>query len=373
MIIKRYVASTMKEALNKIGEDLGRDAVIISQRTIKKPGFKGWFASKVVEVTAAVESTNISTREEVDNIVEPKYSVDRELKKEVEDMKELLSNIINENKNSHKANNSSDEIKDTINDQKDKVDILKFLLDLDIEQEIAEKILNNIPENLTLRNNKEEIIEYLKEVLGEIVKVKYEEMKGTVALIGPTGVGKTTTIAKIAGNLALVHKKKVGLITVDTYRIGAVEQLRTYADIMNIPFKVVFSLNEMEDAIKSMDGCDVILVDTTGRSSKNTMQLSELRAFLNKAKADSTYLVVSATTKNKDIDIIVQGFSFIEYNNIIITKLDETCTYGSIVNICYKAKAPIGFFTTGQNVPDDIKVYELEEITSLIMGEKNLC
>lgn len=101
-------------------------------------------------------------------------------------------------------------------------------------------------------------------------------------LVGPTGVGKTTTIAKLAGKLSLIDKKKVGLITIDTYRIGAVEQLKTYADIMNIPFKVVFSIKDMEKAIIDLDYCDVILVDTTGRSSKNMMQISELRAFIEK-------------------------------------------------------------------------------------------
>lgn len=206
-----------------------------------------------------------------------------------------------------------------------------------------------------------------------MISISKAEMKGPIVLVGPTGVGKTTTIAKLAGKFSLIDKKRVGLITIDTYRIGAVEQLKTYADIMNIPFKVIFTLNQIETALESMKDCDVILIDTTGRSSKNIMQISELRAFVEKIKTDNIHLVLSCTTKNKDIDSIVQGYSVLGYNNIIITKLDETSTYGSILNILYSAKKPLSFITTGQNVPEDIKNISASEISSLILGEDSIC
>ncbi|MBS5951598.1 MAG: flagellar biosynthesis protein FlhF, partial [Clostridium sp.] len=157
------------------------------------------------------------------------------------------------------------------------------------------------------------------------------------------------------------------------YRIGAVEQLKTYAEIMNIPFKVVITLKEMEEAINSLDDCDVILVDTTGRSSKNTMQISELRAFIQKVNSSNISLVISGTTKNKDINAILSGYGEINYEDIIITKLDETTSYGCIYNISKKSNKPISYITVGQNVPDDIKVPSKDEIIKLVLGEESIC
>jgi flagellar biosynthesis protein FlhF len=310
MIIKKYVATNMNEALTRIRQELGKDAVIISQRRIKKNGIKGFFGKKVLEVTAATESNEKENfevdldikrpkehrKEDEKNLIDAilrsqisrnndKFSEiknvrndetlieekeNTEIYKEVMEMKNMITSLLN------------GEINSSIGDT-DKTNLGLILEDADVCTEVTENILNSINSG----GSEEEKLEEIKKIIGDMVSIEELDIEGTVVFIGPTGVGKTTTIAKLAGRLALVEKKKVGLITIDTYRIGAVEQLKTYAEIMNIPFKVVFTMKDMEAAIESMKDCETILVDTTGRSSKNTMQLSELRAFVEKTNAKS--------------------------------------------------------------------------------------
>ncbi|GFZ30951.1 flagellar biosynthesis regulator FlhF [Clostridium zeae] len=405
MIIKRYMVKNMNEAMTRIRYELGKDAVIISQRKVKKPGFIGIFSPKMIEVTAAVE--NASKKDGADN-----RKKEDTLEDSIESIKKLMNDQISSTKNganyktdreddgnftssasskrlinetlkdSYSPNNTQDyivkemrEMKSLISkvisgeDAKEKPyeNIRKSLINNDIEENLAETLIKDIP--LSAEHDEQA----LENVIEKRIKVENVDLNGPVVLVGPTGVGKTTTIAKLAGRMALIEKKKVGLITVDTYRIGAVDQLKTYAEIMNLEFKVVITIKEMEEAVNSMKDCDVILIDTTGRSSKNSMQISELRAFVQKVNSDNIHLVISATTKNRDIKSIVEGFKILNYNHVIITKLDETSVYGSILNILQLADKPISFMTTGQTVPDDITIFTKEQIAKLIMGEDNIC
>lgn len=192
-----------------------------------------------------------------------------------------------------------------------------------------------------------------------------------VALIGPTGVGKTTTIAKIAANFSLIGNKDVGLVTVDTYRIAAVEQLKTYAEIIGIPVQVAYSPRELKDSIAKMQDRDLILIDTAGRSHNNYLQIAELKNYLEGLDVE-IHLVISATTKSQDVDEIIKAFGQVAIHRVIITKLDETTTYGVILQTCERTRAPLSFVTTGQGVPEDIDVATNDKIAQLILGDTQL-
>ena len=390
MIIKKYVGANAKEALKKVERDLGKEAVIISQRAIRKPGFMGFFSPKIVEITATVEtlekSKSFIPNSNVSDVYkkeEINYEEDKEIRKEVEEMKSILNAYIKvkndelkqeqEKKIDEKVDNSVIDNSVIDNDIKFLKYIEEKLSDMDVPKSIIKDIKKDLEDKKVELLSEKDADKFIRQSIENYITVDEGEISGVVALVGPTGVGKTTTIAKLAGNLALIKRKKVGLITVDTYRIGAVEQLRTYAEIMNIKFKVVFSIGEMEEAIEAMKDCDVILIDTTGRSSKNTMQVMELKAYIDKANVNSSYLVVSATTKEKDIDIISEGFSTLDYRGVILTKLDETSTYGALINLCKRTKVPIKYITFGQSVPEDIRVPSREEIIDIVLGEKDVC
>lgn len=452
MIIKRYVVKNINEAMTRIRYELGKDAIIISQRKVRKPGLKGLFSGKLIEITAAVESAEDAAKDTELKASKKKVSdEEEEFRKSIESIRKLMegelavhreenntplnkmimehnNNVVKEREdaeilreelgliNDIKPNNNISqksvqndmsiqsvhnevvELKNLINkvmeDQvhsKDNSNFVNNTYNTGMKKSINSNIDNEIKEKLNDMDIDEEFFdsiikiasEYkhedidIKEILRDIfereILVTTGSFNGKVALVGPTGVGKTTTIAKLAGRLSLVDKKKVGLITIDTYRIGAIEQLKTYAEIMNIPFRVVITIKEMGEAIEAMEDCDVILIDTTGRSSKNTMQISELRAFIEKAEPDYVNMVISATTKNRDIKTILNGYSDLGYDGVIVTKLDETTVYGSIYNIAKRANKPVNFITIGQNVPDDIKVPSKEELARFILGEETVC
>lgn len=380
MIIKKYTANNVNEALGKIRQELGKDAVIISQKKIRNPGIKGLFSKKIVEITAAVESQD-NKKSVMEDISKKNLHVSDNIQNDL--LEALAERASTKEKEKYEPNNKTDnsellsemeQIKNMINtlvlNKEDSFEnkTEKHLEKQDISREIIEYLLLKVKDI-----DDKEKLNKIKQLIKEEIILEENYLDKIMVFVGPTGVGKTTTIAKLAGKLALLEKKNVGLITIDTYRIGAVEQLKTYAEIMNIPFNVVFNLKDMESAIKSMENCDVILIDTTGRSSKNTMQLSELRAYVEKSNAKNINLVLSSSVKNTDIKVIADSYRNLGVNRVVITKLDETSTYGSILNILKEVNVPLSFITTGQNVPEDIKFPSKEELLSLIMGENSIC
>ncbi|TWT86534.1 Flagellar biosynthesis protein FlhF [Pseudobythopirellula maris] len=190
----------------------------------------------------------------------------------------------------------------------------------------------------------------------------------TVALVGPTGVGKTTTIAKLAANFRLRDKLRVGLITVDTYRVAAVEQLRTYADIIDLPMEVVSTPREMREAVERLSHLDLVLMDTAGRSPKDAVRVQELRALLAEAQPDEVHLVLSVPTTPRGLSQAVERFAPVGVTSVLLTKLDEAPCLGHLLGFAESSDLPISYLTDGQNVPDDIRVAEPEGLARLVTG-----
>lgn len=190
----------------------------------------------------------------------------------------------------------------------------------------------------------------------------------TIALIGPTGVGKTTTLAKLAAVAKLRHGRSVGLVTTDTYRIAAVEQLRTYADIIGLQLKVVASPGEMRPALESMSGCDVILIDTAGRSQHDGERLSDLRTYLDEADPHETHLVLSTTSAEAVMLRAAERFAQLGPNRLILTKLDEAVNFGVLLSVTRLADLKLSYVTMGQEVPDHIEAGKPDRISRLILG-----
>jgi len=251
----------------------------------------------------------------------------------------------------------------------------QLLMDHDVEPKLIDKILDKIRERGGASMKEEEVLNLAARVmtvlLGEPEPLVLKEgKKPHVAIfIGPTGVGKTTTLAKIAADFTLNKQKKVGLITADTYRIAAVEQLKTYAEILNLQVSVVYSPNEIKDAVERLSDNDLILIDTAGRSHKNKAHFNELKSLLSAVDADDTYLVMSCNTSRGAVKEILEYYAFIKKYKLLFTKLDESPVPGIILNARYMTGKPLSYTTAGQSVPDDLDVANVKQLVASILSK----
>ncbi len=250
------------------------------------------------------------------------------------------------------------------------------LIQNEVAAELAQEIMTCLkrdlrPEYLSQESYvREKLAEHIERLIpssGPIVR-KSTAGPHVLALIGPTGVGKTTTLAKLAANLKLKEHYRVGLITLDTYRIAAVEQLRRYADIICSPLKVVSNPQELREAMASMSHMDFVLIDTAGRSPKDTMQLNELRDLLATIQPDEVHLVLSSTVSQSCVELAIQRFSEVRVDKIIFTKLDEAAHVGVVLNVVKKLNKSLSYVTTGQDVPNDIEVGRGRMLARMILG-----
>jgi flagellar biosynthesis protein FlhF len=392
MIIKKYQGDTREDALESARKELGEGLVEMNVKTVKNNGVKGWFKKNLVEVTVAKEEENeVNQKVEVEvkqpaprperarEIFMPQDSP-KAIEEKLDTLQSLIENQLSMQKAQAQVEEREIEKEPTSEEEKERINFLKLLYTKLTDNEIDEKYAHDIIEEID-RNCKPDVTmdfmlsEIYQRMILKLGKPYVMENEGkspnVVFFVGPTGVGKTTTIAKIASLYTIERQKKVALLTADTYRIAAAEQLRTYANILEIPFRVVYTADEVTAAIDDYRNYDYILVDTTGHSPTNESQcesMGELIKSVTNTDKKEVFLVLSASTKYKDLKKIADTYKGIADYKLIFTKLDETSTLGNIYNIKLYTGATLSYTTCGQNVPDDIDYFNPQSTVKHLLG-----
>ena len=412
MIIKKFTGKTDAEATEAAKKELGSTLVIMNVREVKKKGLFAFLLPKQIEVTAALEeeaparpqygsilrtAADKEIRTEQQNLL-AKNSTEN-IEKKLDSLQTLLESQLN-NRQSEKeesaktqdvpdAEEKEDKTQDMAaaekkeeekNPEQDK--FIRLLYNKMLDNEMDEKYVNSILEDASKTKKADLPFDYLLANIYQKMVLKFGRSEGItpseegpriVLFIGPTGVGKTTTIAKLAGRYCVEEKKKVALLTADTYRIAAAEQLRTYANILETPFRIIYTPEELQAAVEDYWDCDYIFIDTAGRSHQNTDQLEKMKemvAALKRPESYQVFLVLSATTKYRDLQKIADCYGKIADFELIFTKLDETEAVGNLLNMKLYTDAPIAYVTCGQNVPDDMEAFNPQKTVKQILGGK---
>jgi flagellar biosynthesis protein FlhF len=432
MNVKTFQGSSMADALAKVKQELGSTAVILHTRSFKQGGVMGLGARTVVEITAGMNvnvqarkksagtgraalaqeaaaraagggggggggntavmeapgerhplksaygaagrtlregaAPNPQTRNMAASVLkEPAF----ELRNEIGSLRTMVESLLQRTA----TTGQRADLPETL------ARLYTQLIEQQVSDEIAYRVVDDVKAELSpeqLSNAaliRERLVQKLEQMLpanlgGGPARPSTGNGCRSICLIGPTGVGKTTTIAKLAAAFKLRQKQRVGLITIDTYRIAAVDQLRTYANIIGVPLKVVLTPAELVAAMKEMADCDTILIDTAGRSHADQLKLNELAQFVAAGKPSEVHLVLSSTTTQESMEAALERFGTIRLDQIIFTKLDEAVSFGVLLNVARAASRALSYLTTGQDVPDNIEVGQPRRLARLILGEK---
>ena len=377
MLVKRYHTRDMQQAMDTVIRELGSDAVILNSRKVRKKGIKNLFRKPVLEVMVAYDPANVPAVKKLNDTystggadknqkAKPAATNSEQLERldrRIDSIDSMLSDFIE--KFSFVKREITYDYPDGISD------LLLKMIDSQVREELAhslakqaEQILRKQPDSSVT-----EILEHLiLEQLGRPEPILHKKFTQKVVLVlGPTGVGKTTTIVKLAADFSVNQKKKVGIINTDTYRIGAKEQLQTYTEILDIPLQVVYWADEIEAALSGMSDRDVIFVDTAGKRPGDEQHKDEILKMLQLLKPEDTLLCLAASTGFASIKEMADTYGFVNDYRLLITKLDETKHRGQLLNISWYTQKPLAYVTTGQNVPDDIEVVDVEAIAKQIV------
>lgn len=404
MIVKKYTGKDETEAVMKAKDDLGSNAVVLNVRTMKQRGLAKVFKKDFVEITAALEekdfaqnvnnnkptfsrvsSEAIKKQQSQINLLAddradtnaPKQS--EILEKKLDSLHDMLRNQIVKEEETDKKEDTKHAVRPENNANFKSLKLIyNKLLENEVSEKYANAIINDIENSMKKESNLDSILAsvYQKIILkfGEPEAIEDDDKRKIVFFIGPTGVGKTTTIAKLASDFKLTRSKSVAMITADTYRIAAVEQLNTYASILDVPVNVIYSPSEIVESIEELSDYQMIFVDTAGRSHKNAEQRDEIIEMISNVRNSGIdadiiiFLVMSVTTKYRDMVNICDAYKSLNAYRLLFTKLDETDSVGNILNIKLYTGAPISYTTCGQNVPDDIESVDVQKLAKSLLG-----
>lgn len=397
----------MNEAMIMIKNELGKDAIILSSRKVKTSGFFGIFGKSKFEVLAAIEEQvqlkaseaqfESSGRDKsvIDTYMQvktqttenQKHSEFSQLNRDLNELKQMVNQLVSHNNNEERSPqfidgrenpfvgiSRQDELKaatEAVVEITPIEQVKQWLIERDVEKSHAEKIAEilfyngEIPEDIP-----KSLKQVIQKLLGKPYTIEKTDAKPKVCLfVGPTGVGKTTTLAKLAAKLSLMENKKIGLITSDTYRIAAVDQLKTYSEILGIPLTVIYDADELPSTLNKYMDRDYILIDTAGRSQNSREFESDVAALLEYVENPEIFLVISLTTGYKEISKILEAYSFLADYKLLFTKLDESSSLGNVLNARMMTNKSLSYFTIGQSVPDDIEIANLDKIVNYIVGD----
>ena len=405
MIIKKFTAKTEKDAIENAKKELGEGVVVMNVKDVKAKGLFAFLKPHTVEVTVALEEesekytaavsaiNNVIANQPKEMPVVPEAVVseaeEEKNKKEssaieerLDSLQSLLEQQLQKPEKPEEEKEEKEEKEERENKETEIDKFMKLLHDTMLDNEVDEKYAREIIEEIEQINKPNMPFDYALANIYQKMILKFGKPDcitpasngiKMVFFIGPTGVGKTTTIAKLASIFRVDQKKKVALLTADTYRIAAAEQLRIYANILEVPFRIIYTVEEIGKAMEDFKDYDYILVDTAGHSHQNTTQKESMGNFIHSVddKVDrEVYLVLSATTKYRDLISITDSYKEIADFKLIFTKLDETTTLGNLLNLKLYTGASLSYVTYGQNVPDDIEEFNPQSTVKKLLGGK---
>lgn len=374
MKVKRYIGHTVQETMQKVKDEMGKDALILSTRKVRQKGIMGWFKRPLIEVVAAADESReenfiprrvmsasatsyalLGRQDDTSRVLE-------KLEAQIANMEEMLDKLTS----SFKALEGPADL----NIRQEYIPYYEMLVKNEVNEDIAKEIIQKA--GLLHERSSADFKRCLEQVLMERIgpsrplEVSPGRRK-VVVFVGPTGVGKTTSLAKLAAIFSIQKQMRVGLITADTYRIAAVDQLKIYAEIMELPLSIVYSPREVVDALEEHNDKDVVFIDTAGKSIRDRAQEKEILELISLSKADEVYLVLSCNTSYSGCLNIIRSYSFLPDYKLLFTKVDEASSYGIILNCRHISGRPLSYIATGQSVPDDIEVADPNKLLSCIM------
>lgn len=371
MEVKSYSAKTLRDALHLVQHELGPDAAVLQTREVWDGWLRGLMGKRRVEVMAArslewatVPDQLASDQPALIPAVSSPPEIHRDRRPDTHQSAVQEANDPSCGDASRPRQPCSPVLFQLFTD----------LVDAELGEDAARQLVNEV--RLKCPDRLADVVQSrqaVRDLLAAEIHVQgpiqlNPGQRSVVALVGPTGVGKTTTIAKLAANFRLRDKKRVALITVDTYRIAAVEQLKTYAEIIDLPMQVVSTPSEMRTAIQQFTDYDLVLMDTAGRSPHDEVRIQELRAILAEAHADEVHLVLSTTSGARTLQRTAEKFAAAGTTALLLTKLDESPSLAEVWPVLRDSRMPVSYVTNGQNVPDDIQHARTAELIDAILN-----